>query len=196
MMIRRTLRHEWANDDTEKYRSFLAGESAALDPVIIRYSRELMRYLKAILQNDQDAEDLTVEAFARIIARRPAIREGGFKAYLFRTARNLAFRHLSRQQKHRMLSLDEIVLVDPRTPDELAAGKEQKQILCRCLNQLEPLAREALWLVYRDGMSYAETAKVLGISVKKVDNLLSKGKRLLRQELEKEGEARRGEKQP
>jgi RNA polymerase sigma-70 factor (ECF subfamily) len=47
--------------------------------------------------------------------------------------------------------------------------------------------REALWLVYFEDLSYAETAEVMNVSVKKIDNLLSRGKKRLREELEKEG---------
>ena len=47
--------------------------------------------------------------------------------------------------------------------------------------------REALYLYYDMGMSYAEAAEAMGGSVKKVEDLLRNGKKRLRTELEKEG---------
>ena len=64
---------------------------------------------------------------------------------------------------------------------------ERDHILHLCLERIDPMMREALWLVYFEDLSYAETAEVMNVSVKKIDNLLSRGKKRLREELEKEG---------
>ena len=47
--------------------------------------------------------------------------------------------------------------------------------------------REALWLFYFDEMSYKDTATVMNVSLKKIDNLLTRGRKRLKEELEKEG---------
>ena len=48
-----------------------------------------------------------IEAFARLIASRPDIRGGGFRAYLYKTARRLALRLLARRWARQTFSLDE-----------------------------------------------------------------------------------------
>ena len=72
-------------------------------------------------------------------------------------------------------------------PEEKLWRDEKNEILHLCLDRIEPQYREALWLVYIEEMSYAEAAAVMHVSVKKIDNLLSRGKQHLRKELEKEG---------
>ena len=57
----------------------------------------------------------------------------------------------------------------------------------RCLERLDPQFREAIWLVYMEDMNYAEAAKTMRVSKKKVDNLLFRGKQQLRKALEEEG---------
>ena len=47
--------------------------------------------------------------------------------------------------------------------------------------------REALYLIYFEGMSYAQAAQVMGKSVKQITNMVYRGKRNLRGLLEKEG---------
>lgn len=136
-----------------------------------------------------------IEAFARIMAKRPRIRDGAFKSYLYRTGRNLALRFSERRRKVQVFSVDGM---EPEIADSIlstgadpAAGtappgarinaadaspveaelrqKEQKLILRRCLDRIEPELREALWLVYFEEMSYAQAAGVMGVKEKRVD---------------------------
>ena len=53
--------------------------------------------------------------------------------------------------------------------------------------RIDPELREALWLVYSEGLTYAEAASVMGVNAKRVDHLLSRGKKQMREELKKEG---------
>ena len=57
----------------------------------------------------------------------------------------------------------------------------------RCLDRIDPEPREALWLIFFEDMRYAQAAQVLGVNVKRIDHLLSRGKRLMKAELIKEG---------
>ena len=171
------------------YRRFLSGENAAYDELMLRYGDSLTAYLHPMLDNWQDAEDLMIEAFARIMVKKPMIRDGGFRAYLYKTARNVALRFASKQGCRRCFRLDETddLLPDPVGTEEKLLEEERRELLHRCLDRLDPDTREALWLVYTEGMSYRQTAEVLGVGEKKIDHLLSRGKQALRRELEKEG---------
>ncbi|MFQ9985178.1 MAG: RNA polymerase sigma factor [Lachnospiraceae bacterium] len=71
------------------YSRFLNGDTASYDALMLRYGDSLTIYLQAILHDWQDAEDMMVEAFAHH-GQKPQIKEVSFKAYLFKTARNLA----------------------------------------------------------------------------------------------------------
>ena len=64
---------------------------------------------------------------------------------------------------------------------------ERARILRECMERVEPEAREALWLVYVENLSYEQAAAVMKTTAKKLDYRISKGKRLLRTELKKEG---------
>jgi len=81
------------------YNSFLSGDTSAYDSLMVRYGDSLTIYLYGYLHNWQDAEDMMIEAFARVMVRMPRIRDGGFKPYLYKTARNLASRFHSRQHE-------------------------------------------------------------------------------------------------
>ena len=176
------------NDDA-LYDAFLSGSSQAYDELITRYSDSLTVFLFGYLHDRQDAEDMMIETFARIMTKKPYIRTGGFKAYLFKTARNFAARFHSTASGEKRFCLDGIdeQYPDLVTPEELLHNKERSSILHRCIKRIEPQLREAIWLVYFENMSYKETAAVMKVTAKRVERLLTRGKNALRTELEKEG---------
>ena len=178
-----------SENDHRLYLRFLSGETAAFDELMLRYGDSLTRYLHAVLQNPQDAEDLMIEAFARILVKKPSIRDGCFKAYLFKTGRNLALRFGAKRGRLQAFALEELpeALSSPKETEPQYLDHERRLALHRCLNRIEPQVREALWLVYMEGLSYREASEVLHVSEKKIDRLLQRGKLVLRQELEKEG---------
>lgn len=175
--------------DEQCYERFLSGELAAYDELMIRYGDGLIIYLNGYLHDWHDAEDLMIESFARIMVKKPAIREGGFKPYLYKTARNLAFRYVAKKHRKGDFYLGEFTedLPDSMHLEKQILDEERKSILHLCMSRIDPGYREALWLVYMEGLSYTAAAEVMGVSKKKIDNLLSRGKTVLRKELEKEG---------
>ena len=72
--------------DHELYSLFLAGDTRAYDELMIRYGDSLTVYLNGYLHDWHDAEDLMIEAFARIMAKKPRIRRARPVAVRARTA--------------------------------------------------------------------------------------------------------------
>ncbi len=176
-------------EDDTLYTQFLSGDASAYDALMLRHGDGLTRYLFGLLRQWQDAEDLTIEAFARIMVKKPSLRKGGFKAYLYRTARNLAARLHRNRSRAELFSLDETELAetDGLLPEDALRDAEKRRALRVCLERIDPQLREALWLVYFEDLRYAEAAAVMGVSPKRVDHLLTRAKEHMRRELEKEG---------
>lgn len=174
------------NDET-LYRRYLDGDDEGLTALMEKYGSALTGYLEGYLGDAQEAEDLMVEVFAYLLAKRPRIREGGLKAYLYKSARNMALRHKSR--RHAAFSL-EALPEEPKAPlliDETLDAKARSAVLHRCLDALHADYREALYLTYFEELSYAEAAAVMGKSVKQITNMVYRGKQRLRTLLQKEG---------
>ncbi|MBO5995349.1 MAG: RNA polymerase sigma factor [Firmicutes bacterium] len=173
--------------DDQLYRQYLAGDQSAGDELLLRHGEELMGYLDAFLHNAHDAEDLMLDVFTIILVDKPKIREGNFRAYLYKVARNKANSLWRMRFRRREFELDEALPSMEEAPEEKAHKADRDAILYRCLNRIAPQYREALYLVYLSDMSYAKAAEVMGCSEKKIDNMLANGKKRMRQELEKEG---------
>ena len=183
------------NDDSstvsgdELYFNFIQGHTECFDELTIRYGDALVIYLNGILHNMQDAEDIMVEAFARILVKRPAIRNGGFKPYLYKAAHNLAINFLRKNGRRAIFSLDDFedILRINDSVEKTVYDAERNDILHLCMEKIDPILKEVLFLIYFEDLSYKEAAAVMRISPKRVDKLLQSAKKHLKKELSKEG---------
>lgn len=175
--------------DEMAYRCYLQGEESAAEILVERYGDALTYYINGYIKDLHDAEDLMIEAFSLLFAKERPIRdEGSFKAYLYKTARNLALRH-SKKHRIRFLQLEELPFEPPA--EELSDTKllkdERDRHLYEALEQLKAEYREVLYLIYFQNMSYREAATVLGKKEQQITNLVYRGKQSLKKILEQEG---------
>ncbi len=175
--------------DDELYSRFLKGDTSSYDQLLVRYGNSLTFYIHGYTHDLQDAEDLMIEAFARIMAKKPRIQAGAFKAYLYKTARNLTIRFHEKQRNVQVFGFEDLdrEIADTVLTEEILAERNRREVLHTCLERIDPELREALWLVYFDDLTYAEAASVMRVSVKRIDHLLTRGKEHMRRELRKEG---------
>ena len=177
------------DSDDQLYHQFLRGDVSSYDQLMIRYGDSVTFYINGYTNNLRDGEDLMIEAFARIMVKKPFIQKGAFKAYLYKTARNLALRFCKKRKGVIVFGLEELnrELSDSMLNDAAGNDSEREAILHMCLERIDPELKEALWLVYCDELTYAQAAEVMHVSAKRIDHLLSRGKEHMRRELKKEG---------
>ena len=173
--------------DEELYRCYLDGDEKSVDELMKRYEAALILYITGYLHDVHEAEDLMIEAFAYLFTKRPAIRDGGLKAYLYKTARNMALRHKHKWKIHFSLEALEEEPESKTLVEEVIQTAEQRRILHFCMEQLKSDYREALYLVYFEGMSHAEAAYLMGKAEKQIADLVYRGRKALKKKLKKEG---------
>jgi RNA polymerase sigma factor (sigma-70 family) len=131
------------------------------------HGRELERFLVRRLTCPETAADLTQETFVRLLRSGPAEQIENVRAYLFRTAANLAVDHL-RRRKHSHLAADTQELEGFAD----AAPGADRQLLSRralarlraAVEQLPARQREVFLLHKFHDLSYQEIAERLGIA--------------------------------
>ena len=137
--------------DGDFYRQYLNGDDAGLEALMEKYGDPLTVYLDGYLHDIYEAEELMLDAFAYLFTKKPRIREGGFKTYLYKAARHMALRHKSKRKL--MFSLD--ALTEEPDGQQLAAevtGKTVKQITNLVYRGKESLRK----LLEREGITNAE----------------------------------------
>ena len=176
-------------NDITLYQRFLSGDDSGLQRLMERYGNSLTLYIDGYLRDIHEAEDLMIEAFANFVAKRPRLRDDGFRAYLYKSARHLALRCLQKKRRKQLFSFDDLEQ-EPESGvllETLVQTDERNRILWRCMDELAPAYREALYLVYFEGMRHAEAAAVMRKTEKQIADLVYRGRASLRKTLEREG---------
>ena len=173
--------------DEELYRQYLSGDETGLEELIRKYDNPLTLYINGYLHDIHEAEDLMLDVFAYLFTKKPKIRDGGFKAYLYKAARHMALRHKSKRKP--LFSLDTLTgEPDGRLlVEEVIRTEERNRVLHFCMDEMNPDYREVLYLTYFEDMSYAQAAEVTGKTVKQITNMVYRGKKSLRGLLKREG---------
>lgn len=77
--------------DETFYHRYLNGDDAGLEALMKKYGNLLTLYIDGYLHDVHEAEDLMLDVFAYLFTKKPRIRDGGFKAYLYKTAQYVAY---------------------------------------------------------------------------------------------------------
>lgn len=171
------------------YQKYVQGDASAADILVKQYAESLVLYIEGYIGDYHDAEDLMIEAFAQIFAKaRPIHEDGCFKAYLYKTGKNLACRY-KKKQKRIWFSFEELTfeLQDVKENEKIIFKNEQNKQLYLALKRIKKEYQEALFLVYFEGMKYTDAAHIMGKSVAQITNLVFRGKKSLKSVLEQEG---------
>lgn len=156
--------------------------------MIALYRDGLTLFIRGIVHDALDAEELMIDTFARFAVKgRQFEGRSSMKTYLYSIGRNLALRHLKKHKNERCLITDEVHAVQENPEAELLRKEDQRQ-LYYALGQLKAEYRDTLYLLYFEDMSYREAGKVLQKTEKQIGDLAYRGKIALKVILEKERE--------
>ena len=176
------------DNGASSYRRFLDGDESAFGEIMRELFYGLVFFIDRYVQDTQAAEDIAIDAFADLIVHRHRYNfKVTLKTYLYMVGRSRALDYLKRRKRTEELSLAEGI-EDGKSLEEIVLSDERKRTIHRALQKLPEEMRLAVHLVYLDGMTYQETAKIMKKSQKQVDNLLYRGKKELRIILGEDGE--------
>lgn len=150
-----------------------------------RHHEAVFRYLHRLTGDPDAAEELTQEAFVRLLEHE--VDGASTKSWLFTVARNLVRdRARTRRRRAELTEGEDLGPTDPETPDEALRRSDRKRAVHRALDRLKPRDREML-LMREEGFSYAEIADATGVAATSVGTLLSRALRRLADAYEETG---------
>jgi RNA polymerase sigma-70 factor (ECF subfamily) len=159
------------------------GDMEALHFLYVRYSPDVLRFVRSLVGDHHEAEDITQNVFAKLMTaiHKYEQREVPFAAWLLRVARNATLDHMRAQ---RATPVEEV-----RVRDDAHAqiSFERGQDLRRALEQLPEEQREVLVLRHIVGLSPVEIADALGKTESSVHGLHHRGRRTLQLALRERG---------
>jgi RNA polymerase sigma-70 factor (ECF subfamily) len=170
--------------DEELVEALMAGDGAALRPLVERHHAGLLGFLYRMVAGDRGlAEDLVQDTFVRVIRQRTYISGRPFKPWLYSIAANLVRDHYRRREPLAGGAGDEGMasVVDPRPgPEAGALAAERRDAVLDAVGRLGHDYRAALMLRFFHDMSLQQVAEALDIPVGTVKSRLNAGARKLR----------------
>ena len=164
--------------DEALLRAWRAGDAAAYETLFRRWQTPLGRHLSRMLDDPAAAEDVVVEAFARLHRHRDRWRDGmPFRPWLFTIARNLARNRLRARRLWGWLPLESAS--EEHTPPP-AEDDEIRRRVAAAFAALPASQRETCSLRLLGGLPVEEIARVTRVPVGTVKSRLFHGLRRLR----------------
>ncbi len=178
------------DNGASSYHRFLEGDRDGFAQIVYDYYDGLVLYLNTWLNNIHDAEDMAQETLVVLVSKKPEFGgKSSFKTWLYGIGRNVTVAYLRKNHRIVAASPEDLTLLSEQEQKEAGDyfADEEKQTLHRCLMRLKPEYRRVLWLKYFEDMSAAEIATAMGKSVFSVNHLVKRGKKALREEMDREG---------
>lgn len=175
-------------EDAALVAAVLAGDRQAFARIVERYQALICSLAYSATGDLHRSEDVAQDTFLIAWQRLNQLREPPkLRAWLCGIARNRL--KTSRRadapagvQTHSLERVAEIPAPEP-APSERVISREEEVILWRALEQIPELYREPLVLFYREGESIGRVSQALEISEEAVKQRLSRGRRMLHEQV-------------
>ncbi len=158
------------SDDIDLINSFKSGNRQAFNIIILKYRERVYSFTRKMLNNHEDADDVTQEIFIKLFKSIKDFRgDSKFSTYLYRISYNFALNHLkSRSVKYERLdesqdveyAADEDVLFSEKKDSE-----EQTRLLEEAFKKIPEQQKAVFMLRFYEELSYEEISKIMNKSV-------------------------------
>jgi len=169
------LRHKLQEGDIDTFRSLFES-----------YYNQLISYGKSITHNQEVSRGLVQDVFLKLWEnRKRTILRGSIKAYLFTSINHQALNWLRHERVK--LTYEKASLKDVLTGVELPPQITPflAEAIKKSIDELPEKAREVFTLTQLEGIPQKEVALNLGLSVKTVENHLTRSRKILQKKLRK-----------
>ena len=153
---------------------YLNGDGGAIAFLIDRHLKDVFNFIRRLVGNREEAEDITQETFLKMWRNLKKYRLGeNFKTWLFTIARNTAIDYMRKKRNFAFSDFEndegENALTESLTdleplPDEIFAKAEEKKFL----DKLSLPHRETILLYYNEHLTFDEIGEILDQSINTV----------------------------
>jgi len=162
--------------DEQLMQSVGSGDLDAFNEIVLRYQAMAWKTAHRFLGDSMEAEDVAQEAFLKILKTANRYQPtAAFRTYFYRVLINLC---IDRTRKKRPSLTD-----DPGEPADPSIGpmenlieKESRASIRRALDALPANQKAAMILRHYEGLTYAEIAKVLGVTPKSIEGFIRRAR--------------------
>ncbi len=172
------------------------GDETAFAEIVRRYRNPLTNYIFRMLNDYEEAVDLTQETFLRLyLAVERYHDQYAFSTYLYRIATNLAISEIRKRRRRKLFSLtgffqgangeeSDFDAPDKKPlPDVELADNELQRLVAKAIATLPEKYRAPLILRDIEGKTYEEIVTILASNEGTIKSRISRGRKMLREKL-------------
>ena len=141
---------------------------ALIEKIFREHNASLLRFLQARLSSAQDAREVAQEAYVRLLQLDSPGAIGLLRAYLFKTAANIATDRLRHRRVTQMNVNEDFFNLEPPTPMDTLAAQQDLEVLSAALDELSPKCREVFMLRRLGNLPTEEIARRAHIGARMV----------------------------
>jgi RNA polymerase sigma-70 factor (ECF subfamily) len=164
------------------------GDQDAFSLLVQRYQRRVFNLVFRMLQNYDEACEITQETFLAAWQGLPAFRgEARFTTWLYRIAYNCSLKQLEARKRDQVLQAalqSEQALEDENHHAHRLRQLDNQELVQEQLSQLPPKYRAVLILRHLQDMTYEEMAEVLTVPIGTIKTHLFRARNLLKERLQ------------
>ena len=174
------------DNGASSYRRFRDGDETGFVEIVRDYKDGLILYLESFVGSVSLAEELAEDTFVRLGVKKPRFSESSaFRTWLYAIGRNAALDCLRRQKRENTVPLDDCG--ELASLENAYLRQERKIAVHRAMRRLKDEYRQVLWLIYFEGFSCREAAKIMKKSTHSIETLTYRARLALKEELSREG---------
>ena len=157
--------------DQDVWRAFNKGNETAFNYIYRSYAAILFQYGAQFSKDEHILQDCIQNIFIELRRKRGGLSEvQSIKAYLFKILQREVIRSINREKGTNYSSKglsDHFFLIEVSHETKMIQDEydaEKKQMIEKAMNQLTVRQRQAILLLYEEGMSYKEIAEVMELN--------------------------------
>jgi len=145
-------------------------DSATLERLFREHNEALVRFLMTRLRSSHEAREVAQEAYVRLLSLHEPGAVSYLRAFLYKTAANLATDRIRRSGVHARASDTPLFhdFIDALSPERHLSGEQELRRIERLVQELPSKCRQAFVLNRFYGMEFADIARTMGLKERMV----------------------------
>jgi RNA polymerase sigma-70 factor (family 1) len=162
-----------------------SGDAEAFTTLYRKYYQRIYYYAKTFLPDKHDAEDITADTFIKLWNRRDSFKSvSSINSFLHITARNSCYDFLRHQKVMTEKQADIIRQIEINSSSDLLRTREQLiKLVEKEVDKLSGRMKQIFYLSFNEGLTPAQIAETLKVSVQTVSNQKTTLMKILKREL-------------
>ncbi len=175
-------------EDKNLYRRFLNGDKESFELIVDKYMEKIIYFIYGFVKRIDIAEDLAQDVFVYILMNKEKYDfRYSLKTFLYTIAKCRAINYLKRESRITYLQDNEYIFNEEQLED-IVFSKEKSKKLKFAISKLPEPQNQIIYLVDIEELSYKEICEIFDLSLSKVKTLIHRGRKKLKNILEKEVE--------